>query len=227
VGADRAGTSALDTGVSGPANPTGEAPAAGGGGAERDPGRTGHAQTAAAGTEEAARDGVDTDGRRSWPTEWAGLLFVLGAAPDAGIPQRLLTDPVLAERPLSWLLTELGRLLLPGCPATDPALAALAGLDPAAVTRTLPAAPGEVRSLQAHALRWATAVRQRLDRPGQDAGEVLDWLARRPGRLLIEPGWTDLILPLEAVDLDIRRAGLDIDPGWLPWLGRVVRYRYE
>ena len=31
----------------------------------------------------------------------------------------------------------------------------------------------------------------------------------------------------EHLDLDIRRAGLDIDPGWLPWLGRVVRFRYE
>jgi hypothetical protein len=28
------------------------------------------------------------------------------------------------------------------------------------------------------------------------------------------------------VDLRIRWAGLDLDPGWLPWLGRVVSFRY-
>jgi hypothetical protein len=33
-------------------------------------------------------------------------------------------------------------------------------------------------------------------------------------------------MPLDSVDLDIRRAGLDLDPGWVPWLGVVVRYRY-
>jgi hypothetical protein len=25
----------------------------------------------------------------------------------------------------------------------------------------------------------------------------------------------------------IRRAGLDIDPGWVPWLGRVVSFHYR
>jgi hypothetical protein len=40
------------------------------------------------------------------------------------------------------------------------------------------------------------------------------------------PGWLEVRLPLATVDLTIRRAGLDIDPGWLPWLGAVVRYVY-
>jgi hypothetical protein len=36
----------------------------------------------------------------------------------------------------------------------------------------------------------------------------------------------DVIFPLDAVDIRIRRAGLDIDPGWVPWFGRVVRFHY-
>ena len=47
-----------------------------------------------------------------------------------------------------------------------------------------------------------------------------------PGRVTGSPGWLEVRLPLSAVDLTIRRAGLDIDPGWLPWLGAVVRYVY-
>jgi len=30
----------------------------------------------------------------------------------------------------------------------------------------------------------------------------------------------------ERVDIDIRRVGLDIDPGWVPWLGRTVTFHY-
>jgi hypothetical protein len=31
---------------------------------------------------------------------------------------------------------------------------------------------------------------------------------------------------LAAADVRVRRSGLDIDPGWVPWLGRVVRFHY-
>jgi hypothetical protein len=36
----------------------------------------------------------------------------------------------------------------------------------------------------------------------------------------------DVSLPLDTADIRIRRAGLDLDPGWLPWFGRVVRFHY-
>jgi hypothetical protein len=28
------------------------------------------------------------------------------------------------------------------------------------------------------------------------------------------------------VSLAVRRAGLDLDPGWVPWFGRVVGFHY-
>ncbi len=37
----------------------------------------------------------------------------------------------------------------------------------------------------------------------------------------------DIHAPLDSVRLDVRLAGLDLDPGWLPWLGRVVRFHFE
>jgi len=36
----------------------------------------------------------------------------------------------------------------------------------------------------------------------------------------------DLFLDAGSVDLGIRKAGLDIDPGWVFWLGRVVCFHY-
>jgi hypothetical protein len=41
-----------------------------------------------------------------------------------------------------------------------------------------------------------------------------------------DPGWLEVHLDLDTVDVHVRRAGLDVDLGWVPWLGTVVRFRY-
>lgn len=51
-------------------------------------------------------------------------------------------------------------------------------------------------------------------------------LLLRPGELRVTPWQAELAWPLAAVDLALRRAGWDQDPGWLPWLGRSVRFRF-
>ena len=51
-------------------------------------------------------------------------------------------------------------------------------------------------------------------------------MCRRRGESEVDHGWVELRLPLDAVSPDLRRAGLDLDPGWLPWLGAVVRFVY-
>ncbi|MCG6942875.1 MAG: hypothetical protein LJE69_16690 [Thiohalocapsa sp.] len=52
-------------------------------------------------------------------------------------------------------------------------------------------------------------------------------LLQVPGRLLHTPTHLDLHWPLAAVRLPVRLAALDIDPGWVPWLGRVVTFHYD
>lgn len=51
--------------------------------------------------------------------------------------------------------------------------------------------------------------------------------AERPARVRASPSHVDVHLRLAEVDLELRRGGLDLDPGWLPWLGRVVRFHYD
>jgi hypothetical protein len=41
------------------------------------------------------------------------------------------------------------------------------------------------------------------------------------------PSHIDLYAPMAAIKLPVRLAGLDINPGWLPWLGRVVSFHYD
>lgn len=51
-------------------------------------------------------------------------------------------------------------------------------------------------------------------------------LINRPGRIVNTRTHLDVIFDQEQVDINIRRAGLDINPGWVSWLGRVVQYHY-
>jgi hypothetical protein len=44
--------------------------------------------------------------------------------------------------------------------------------------------------------------------------------------VVADPGWIEIRLDLREVATDVRRVGLDLDPGWLPWLGVVMRFAY-
>jgi hypothetical protein len=72
-----------------------------------------------------------------------------------------------------------------------------------------------------------TALRRRLrDAPPQDA-ELLGLTCRRRAEVQSDPGWIELHFSLEDVRSDLRVAGLDLDPGWVPWLGVVIRFVYD
>ncbi|MFD7027010.1 hypothetical protein ACFWAR_03105 [Streptomyces sp. NPDC059917] len=167
-------------------------------------------------------------------TGWTGLLFLFATAAGTGLPDRVLDDTDLAARPLSWVLHHVARLLLPDAPAADAALLALAGLGPdraATVTAAAPATSAERARIAELAADWArvTAVRLHGERAGTTPAEAMAAvraMARRAGRITAEPGWIEATLSAADTDPVVRRAGLDLDPGWLGWLGAVVRYRY-
>lgn len=47
------------------------------------------------------------------------------------------------------------------------------------------------------------------------------------GRIHISATHIDLVLGLEAIALPVRLAGLDINPGWVPTLGRVIQFHFQ
>lgn len=51
-------------------------------------------------------------------------------------------------------------------------------------------------------------------------------LLRRPARVALTRTHLEVFLRLTDVDLRIRRAALDTDPGWVPWLGRAIAFHY-
>jgi hypothetical protein len=69
---------------------------------------------------------------------------------------------------------------------------------------------------------WHTARRHTL----QHARLPLQRLLHRPGQVWLAPHRVDVQFPLRSAHIGIRRAGLDIDPGYLPWLDTVVHFHY-
>lgn len=60
----------------------------------------------------------------------------------------------------------------------------------------------------------------------RSTGLGLRALALRPARVSWTETHVDVHFRLDQADVRIRRAGLDFNPGWVPWLGRVVAFHY-
>jgi hypothetical protein len=52
-------------------------------------------------------------------------------------------------------------------------------------------------------------------------------IVRRPGYVTLTRTDLDVTLAIDSADVRIRRIGLDLDPGWVPWFGRVVHFHYR
>ena len=72
-------------------------------------------------------------------------------------------------------------------------------------------------------LTWYRALAHWIRRFGRIE---LSELVQRRALLSVSRTHLDLFFDLSSVDIRIRRAGLDLDPGWLPWFGRVVSFHY-
>lgn len=166
-------------------------------------------------------------------TAAGGLLFLLPLLEALGFPAWLASQPEgererLAARLLGAVLDRL-RL-----PADDPmrwltAAAIEGGERSLAVARLRAArrarspAAGDDAAVDAELAAWLMRCRRWLRGV---AGIGLASLVLRRAMVAVTPTHVDVWLALEAADIRVRRAGLDVDPGWVPWLGRVVCFHY-
>jgi len=133
-------------------------------------------------------------------SRWAGFFFVLN------LWQRAQCAPASCAQALDWLRALAQRLRVADDDGLLPALAAL-----------------EAPAQEAPApLPWMELRRASLSLTRLPLRRVL----ARPGRIDLTRTHLTMFLPLRTVDLRLRRAGLDLDPGWSPLLGRIVRFEY-
>ncbi|KRC01096.1 hypothetical protein ASE11_05545 [Hydrogenophaga sp. Root209] len=152
----------------------------------------------------------DADAPRA--TSVGGLLFLLPVLSGLGFVewQAQHADPPLCAPILRLALRHLR------VAKTDPAWA---------LVDSLPAAAGPwSRSHGEMAAAWLDACRRELYRADKLS---LARLCRRPARLRWSATHLDVQLDLRHADIRVRRQGFDLDPGWLPWLGRVVTFSYQ
>jgi hypothetical protein len=162
------------------------------------------------------------------PTRRGGLVYLFATADAAGIPDAAFADDALGEQPASWLLFQLAQILAGSDPAAreDPAVRAVAGLPPhTAAPGPEPTAEQRVR-LGILADAWARATADAMG-SDEDPRALVARICARAGVVVHDPGWIEFRLRLADVDVDVRRAGLDLDPGFVSWLGAVVVIRYE
>ena len=146
---------------------------------------------------------------------WGGVWFLTHAVAALDLVDDLVTRGVDVQSGLRVVLAE-----VTGAPPDDPCVAWLSGAgDPDDASAPAPAAT--VLDLAAAVSDWLTR-RAELRSPDLDPPSL--W--RRPVVLRRSPGLVEVGLSLDDVDLNVRRAGLDLDPGWVWWLGATVRFRY-
>ncbi|MEZ4399301.1 MAG: hypothetical protein R3B06_04735 [Kofleriaceae bacterium] len=100
------------------------------------------------------------------------------------------------------------------------ALAGLATTWPVAPTLE----PGSAQIVRHGAAALAMIVAARLGRPPSRA--LLQAVCARPGELVWTAAALHVLMPAGAIDLSLRRAGLDQDAGYVPWLRRKVLFEY-
>jgi len=86
-----------------------------------------------------------------------------------------------------------------------------------------PVPTGSVIGIEEAVWGWQVAMARFLRR---HARLTLGALVRRPGLVAVTRTHLDVTYAGDQVDLRIRRIGLDLDPGWVSWLGRVVSFHY-
>jgi hypothetical protein len=86
-------------------------------------------------------------------------------------------------------------------------------------------AESKLSSLAPALRRGLTLATQLLVR--RSTGKGWRQIARRPGRIRVTATHLDVEFDGRLADPAVRGAGLDLDPGWVPWLGRVVSFHYD
>jgi hypothetical protein len=70
---------------------------------------------------------------------------------------------------------------------------------------------------------WQAALRRRLRR---SIGIGVAEMVSRPAWVSWSPTHLDVVIALDEVDLRLRRHGLDVDPGWVTWLGTIIAFHF-
>lgn len=148
-------------------------------------------------------------------TEQGGIFYLLNFLNLPRVQDALLSEPLTRDYPSAWgwLWQVAVAMEWRPEPGVENLFAFFCGYDQPEQLRQLPAMPQMQDLLQWGRQRYGAALFNR------DIFAV-------PAQIETDACHVDAFYALDSVNLDVRRVGLDIDPGWLPWLGKVVKFHY-
>ncbi len=167
--------------------------------------------------------------RRNAFTQFGGVLFLINLLAALKLPDEILNDEALGARPLGWTLHALALELIPAN-EDDAAVLAFAGLLPDAKPPSQQEPPKteiESASLARFHRRIIDRLCDVIDNEHKSVGELIQFVCCRRAQIVSDPAWIEIKFSLDEVATEIRRAGLDLDPGYVSWLGVVFRFVYE
>ena len=177
-------------------------------------------------------DGSDPESRAT--SEFGGVMFLIQPLRELGVVDATVDATTLDNGRRAEPLTVLAEIVsaVTGVDAADPIVDALVGLDRDDGQRERgkigegdDGDEGEKGSIpQEFVVDQAQRIVNWLeDRTGESD---LDWIWSRPATINRQPGWIEIEMSLDSVEVRVRTAALDLDPGFVWWLGSVVRFRY-
>ena len=168
------------------------------------------------------------DQRRRGFTQFGGLLFLLAVIEDLKLPEEILGNGILTARSFTWSAHQLALSLMQMEPG-DPAALAFAGLPPDAKPPSDgedPPSENEAKIFDALAKRVVERLSSLVESDHLEE-PALEFVCCRRAEIVSDPGWLEVRFALDDVSTEIRRAGLDLNPGYVAWLGLVVVFVYE
>jgi hypothetical protein len=162
-----------------------------------------------------------------YESRFGGLLLILQLCSQLELFPRLVE--AFPERTLSWTMQQIALRLVPAR-ENDPAVLAFAGCVPQDVSPSRDElAPNLVE--ESALAGFITTITEELEGRLSDlelkGDRLLSFVCHRWCRIEADPGWIQIHFSLTDVSTDIRRAALDLDPGYIRALGVTVVFHYE
>lgn len=151
----------------------------------------------------------------------AGILYLVNLLLEDAFFAAVI--PTLPGRSLSWTLRQIGNSITGS--VDDAAVAVFSG----SLFDDEPDGDGPTTSELAQLARAVDEIAAELHNRLRGEGTPEEVLARvvcRSAVIEAVPGWAEATFDLDAIDIDVRIAGMDRDPGYVPYLGWVVRFAY-
>jgi hypothetical protein len=148
-------------------------------------------------------------------TPQGGIFYLLNFLNLPWVQESLLSEPLTRNYPSAWgwLWQVAVAMEWETEPGLEQLFAFFCGYAEPEALRQLAAMPQMPDLLQWGSQRYGAALFNRA-------------LFAMPALIEIDACHVDVFYALDGVNLDVRWVGLDIDPGWLPWLGKVVKFHY-